>query len=259
VTTVPILLYHSVSDEPSTFIAEYTVSPRTFRRHLDLIAAAGRVPLTIGQLREAREGRRPLPPRPVAITFDDGFVDTAAAADELGSRGFPATVYVTTGVVGRTSPGGDPMLDWSRIRELADAGHEIGAHSHGHPELDVLPEAAVRREVGVPKGLLEEALGREVGSFAYPHGYSDPRVRRIVRETGYTSACAVKDALSPDGDPVYALSRLMVRAGTTDARVRAWLAGSGAPTGRADERLLTRAWRLRRRMRALRRLPATWL
>jgi hypothetical protein len=45
--TIPILLYHSVADRPSDFIAPHTVSPATFRRHLDAVAAAGATTLTV--------------------------------------------------------------------------------------------------------------------------------------------------------------------------------------------------------------------
>jgi peptidoglycan/xylan/chitin deacetylase (PgdA/CDA1 family) len=47
------------------------------------------------------------------------------------------------------------MLSWSQIRELAAAGMEIGAHSHGHPQLDQLSRSQLRDELTTPKDLLE--------------------------------------------------------------------------------------------------------
>jgi Glycosyl transferase family 2 len=79
---------------------------------------------------------------------------------------------------------------------------------------------------------------------------SEARVRRAVREAGFTSACTVKNALSAPDDPPYTLSRLMVMATTTDDELIGWLAGRGVPVGRDDERLLTRGWRWWRRARA---------
>ena len=130
---VPILLYHSVADEPSEFIAPYTVSPATLGRHLDAVAATGATTLTVSDFLAARAGGT-LPERPVLVTFDDGYRDTlTAAAPALAGRGMVATTYVTTGVVDVASPGGDPMVTWAQIGELAAMGHEIGAHSHTHP------------------------------------------------------------------------------------------------------------------------------
>ncbi|GEL18895.1 polysaccharide deacetylase family protein [Pseudonocardia asaccharolytica] len=254
---IPILLYHAVSDAPSRFIAPFTVSPAAFARHLDAITEAGGTTLTVSQLRAAVRGDGTLPPRPVLVTFDDGFRDTlTAAAPLLAARDMTATVYVTTGVADGVSPGGDPMLSWAELRELGAIG-ELGAHSHTHRELDTLPLADVRREVVDCKRRLEDGIGRPVHSFAYPFGYSDPRVRRVVAEAGYSSACSVKNALSCVDDPDYGLSRLMLTATHTDADVRGWLRGA-APIGQPDERLRTRGWRAWRRLRSRWRPVPPW-
>ena len=247
---IPILLYHSVADHPSDFAAPYAVGPATFRRHLDAVAATGATTLTVsGMLAAIAAGR--LPERPVLVTFDDGYRDTlTAAAPALAERGMTSTVYVTTGVVDGRSPGGDPMLNWSEIGELAALGYEIGAHSHTHPQLDTLSAAEMRREVAGSRTRLQDGTSLPIDSFAYPHGYSDARVRRAVRDAGFSSACSVKNALSSPSDPEFTLSRLMVMATATDDEVVGWLAGRGVPVGRHDERLLTRGWRWWRRARA---------
>ena len=97
---VPILLYHSVAEEPSEFIAPYTVSPATLGRHLDAVAATGATTLTVSDFLAARAAGT-LPARPVLVTFDDGYRDTlTVAAPALAERGMVATTYITTGVVG---------------------------------------------------------------------------------------------------------------------------------------------------------------
>ena len=97
----------------------------------------------------------------------------------------------------------------------------------------------MRHEVADSRARLQDRTGLPIASFAYPHGYSDARVRRVVREAGFTSACSVKNALSPPRDRPYTLARLMVMSTTTDADLHGWLAGRGVPVGQADERLLT--------------------
>lgn len=256
---IPILLYHSVSDDPSSWISRLAVTPRAFARHLDALSAAGRTPLTISHLREGLAGRLPMPDRPVAITFDDGFADTLTlAAPLLAERRMVATVYVTTATVGGVSPGGDRMLDWAQVGELAARGHEIGAHSHRHPELDMVPLDVARREVGQCKEILECHLGGAVDSFAYPFGYSSAAVRDLVREAGYRSACSVKNAFSSGTDPGLQIPRLTVGAATGDARLARWLGGGGAPVGRRGERPVSRAWQAWRWTRSRWREPELW-
>lgn len=254
---VPILLYHSISTRPSALIRPFTITPAAFERQLDCVVELGLESVTVSAFADAIRGRGRLPARPVVITFDDGFADFAdAALPALCERGLAVTLYVTTGFLrdGGARPSArcfdDRMLDWSQLPELCAAGVEIGAHSHSHPHLDTLGAAAAGHEIRYCRNLLEERLGRAVPSFAYPNGYSSPAVRRLVRETGYTSACGVKNALSSPAEDIFSLARLMVRADTPLDELRGWLTGSRAAVAPAGERVRTRAWRAARRARA---------
>ena len=246
---VPVLLYHKVGAEPSSWVAPYTVTAPTLARHLDLVLESGRAPITLSQLGDGLSGTSPLPDHPVVVTFDDGYADTlTTAAPLLLERGIPATVYVTAGFVGDVSPGGDHMLDWDQVRELAGLGMELGAHSMTHPQLDLLGPDRARREVVDSRHEIQDATGQPTRSFAYPHGYSNPRVRRLVEQAGFDSACSVKNALAGPPDTAFSLSRLMLTHDTPDAEVTTWLDGTAWQVGQADERLLTRAWRGYRRV-----------
>lgn len=242
----PILLYHSVSDDPPEEIAEFAVTPAVFRRHLDLIVAGGHTPLTVSGLLDAL-GAGTLPPRPVVVTFDDGWADNyAVLAGDMAARAIPSTLYVTTGRVGR-----DPRhLTWRQVQQLAGAGVEIGAHSRTHPQLDTLPVGRANGEVAGSRIAIGVALGLAVRTFAYPHGYSTPALRSLVHDAGYDSACAVNNALSGPGDDRYALSRLTLRATTPDSQVAKWLMSRGAGVAPPPDRLRARAWRTWRRARA---------
>jgi peptidoglycan/xylan/chitin deacetylase (PgdA/CDA1 family) len=246
----PILLYHSVSKASTTAVGSFTVSPARFAEHLDALVDFGAVTLTVSEYVDAiSRNRGLLADRTVLVTFDDGYADTRdTALPELLERAIRSTLYVTTGYLGRDrGPGGVPMLDGGRLRELAETGVEVGGHSHSHPQLDTLPARRASEEIVGCKRALESALERPVRTFAYPHGYSSPSVRRLVRESGYDSACAVVNALAdPDGDP-FRIARLTVRATTTTDEIAAWIRGTGCPLSPRAERIQTRAWRAYRR------------
>jgi peptidoglycan/xylan/chitin deacetylase (PgdA/CDA1 family) len=254
---VPVLLYHCVSDDPPEWIAPFNVAPATFAEQLDAVLASGRAPISVARLAEAQRGGRPLDGPSVAITFDDGFADFAETAlPLLAERGLPATMYITTGAMGTHHDGPLPparMLTWDQVRESAAAGVEMGAHSCTHPELDAVPRARAEREIRDSKHRLEDELGAAVDTFAYPHGYSDATVREFVREAGFTSACAVANALSSERDDPYAVARLMLRQDTPAADFAAWLRGEGARVGPVGERLVTRGWRTYRKARRVAR------
>jgi peptidoglycan/xylan/chitin deacetylase (PgdA/CDA1 family) len=252
---IPVLLYHAVMEDPPAWIAQFTVRPKEFSAQLDAVRDSGRTPLTATGLTEALAGRAPLPERPVVITIDDGFADLPGfTAPELARRGLPATVYLTTGALSRDPrcllpPA--PMMKLRQIQELADCGLEVGAHTITHPQLDTLSGAAVREELRVPKALLEDTLGTPVPAFAYPHGYNSPAVRALVREAGYSSATAVRNALSSTRDDPYRIARLMLRSTDTTAELAFWLAGLGAPVAPYPDGPKTLGWRAYRRARAM--------
>jgi len=256
-TIIPILLYHSVHTDPPDWIAPFTVSPANFVRHIELIHESGRTAMTASDLVRALRHEIPLPERPVVVTFDDGFADFANAAAVLAEHLVPATLYVTTGAMRGRGPLPDDMalpaatmLDWSQLPELVEQGIEIGAHTHTHPQLDILRSPAAADEIVRSKHMLEDALGREVPSFAYPHGFQSTRIRRLVADSGHHSACAVINALSSESDDPYALARLTVRNDTRSEDIAAWLSGDNARVAPHRERWRTTAWRCYRRMGA---------
>lgn len=253
---IPVLLYHAVMDDPPDWIAEFAVAPQEFGAQLDAIVASGRTPVTVTTLVDhlaVRDGA-PLPPRPVVLTFDDGFADLPGpTAEALASRALPATAYLTTGAI---TPGlrsllpPAPMMTLSQAPQLEQYGMEVGAHTITHPQLDTLPAKALRRELTEPKAVLEDVLGHEVTHLAYPHGYNSRAVRRAAAGAGYASAVAVRHALSSETDEVYRIARLIVRRSHTSADIDAWMDGRGAPVAPFPDSLPTVGWRLYRRARA---------
>ena len=73
--TVPILNYHTISEHPGPEIAPFCVRPDEFVRHLDLIVDGRHTALSVSEYVHRLDRGRPLPARPVVVTFDDGFND----------------------------------------------------------------------------------------------------------------------------------------------------------------------------------------
>lgn len=251
---IPILLYHSVTDDPSPALGTYTLAPSRLRDHAAVIADQGWRVLTIAELaREMTEGNLGDEPT-LALTFDDGFADTAEyAAPILAEHDFSATLYVTSGRVGAHCDwlgpeGRRPMASWAQLRDLSASGWEIGAHSISHVELDVVAMIAAREQIRGSRAALQQALGLPVESFAYPHGYHSRRVRQEVIAAGFRTACAVKNVFSDACDDRYALARLTVTSTMTGDDLARLLSSSPTRAARR-ERPRTKAWRCYRRIR----------
>lgn len=99
-----VLLYHRIdgpaADGPAD-VFDLCVDPVLFAEHLEMIRARA-TPLSLRQLCSAASQGH-LPPKAVAVTFDDGYADFAHVARPLLERfEVPATVFAVSGGFGRS-------------------------------------------------------------------------------------------------------------------------------------------------------------
>lgn len=217
---VVVLCYHSV--HPS--IPFTSATPELFERNLQWL----RENCDVIRFSDVTQ-TRPRPARAaVAITFDDGYADNYEHAFPLLQRyGLPATFFVTAGFVERdprvmdrfqrlrSCPSGHIRpLTWAQIREMADAGMEIGAHTYSHPNLAALNGAACRAELIASKDILEQRIGRVVSTMAYPFGKPGRHFNRETlahaAESGYSYAAAVLFRALRTNDSPLAIPRITV-------------------------------------------------
>jgi peptidoglycan/xylan/chitin deacetylase (PgdA/CDA1 family) len=182
------------------------------------LAAARFVPISMETLIRHRAHGSSLPPRPVVITFDDGFQDCVDyAVPILQHRGFTAIFYLVADLVGKTSRwlvqerGMElPLMDWQTARQLEQMGFACGSHTLSHPRLAEHDAQRCRGELVESRRRLEDNLGHVVRHFAYPHGSMNAEVRALVAESGYASACSSRIGLSAANDDLLALHRIPV-------------------------------------------------
>jgi peptidoglycan/xylan/chitin deacetylase (PgdA/CDA1 family) len=196
-----------------------------------ILAGEGCRGLTMGQVAAHLSQGKPFPPKAVAITFDDGFAGVAELAAPIMTRyGFPGTVYVITGMVGRVTHwhafGHElpplRVMTWQQIGDLAAAGWEIGAHTVHHGFLTRCSPEELRHELGGSRAELEAKLGSEVRQFAYPQGDYNPSVVAAAREAGYSTAVTVDQGRARLKDQPLRLPRLFVGKNTSPTVLRAF-------------------------------------
>lgn len=172
-----------------------------FRRHLDVLEEWGATVLPLDDA-VARMAAGTLPPRAVALTFDDGYASVSEQAwPELHRRGLPATMFVVSGYLDarRTFSWDRNDSDLERIRlvdrpgllEAAAGGLDIGSHTVSHRWLRHLNPREVAVELTASRSGLEDLLQRPVHSFAYPMGGWTPAIRAQVAAAGYDAAITV--------------------------------------------------------------------
>jgi peptidoglycan/xylan/chitin deacetylase (PgdA/CDA1 family) len=98
-------------------------------------------------------------------------------------------------------------LNGTDIRALADAGMAIGFHTLQHSLLSLVPGSALDEALARGRGELEEAAGRPIRLFAYPHGKPDLRVAARLASAGFVAACTGRPFPVRPGDDPYLVGR----------------------------------------------------
>jgi peptidoglycan/xylan/chitin deacetylase (PgdA/CDA1 family) len=212
-----MLLYHKVDEiPPGVRHPEIYVTPTRFAEQLALLRQLGMCTITLPEYVAYRRGERALPPRPVVITFDDGYRSNYEVAfpilQEFGCR---ATIFVVSSLLGGSNvwdPGEpqEPLMGLCQIREMQRAGIDFQSHTRSHARLTAVPPAQARCELRTSRCELEQALGTPVCGVAYPWGAYDDTVLALAAEAGYEAGCIVRRRTNFDHTPLLALRRIGV-------------------------------------------------
>lgn len=223
-----MLLYHKVAEvAPGSCHPAIHVHPAQFVEQLALLRRLGAHAISLSDYVAYRRGNTELPPRPVVLTFDDGYLDNyEVALPILQQFGFSATVFLVSRLIGRTNVWDldepqVPLLGLEHIREMQRAGIEFQSHTCTHARLTTLAPAAALHELGESRTALEQVLGRPVCAIAYPWGAHDPTVERLAEDAGYAAGVIVRRRTNFPRTPLFALRRIGVWRSTSLARL-AW-------------------------------------
>ena len=189
-----ILMYHSVGNRQDFFS---TVSPGAFQKQMTYLAGKKYSVIPLAELVRRLHAHEPLGGS-IALTFDDGYRDNYTTVFPLLKQyNFPATIFVTTGLIG--TPG---YCSAEELREMHDSGLvAIEPHTLTHPKLAKLSRADADSEIRESRRTLQEVLGTTPTLFAYPYGSFSEETIAMVRELGFVGAVTVKEGtVGPDTD-----------------------------------------------------------
>jgi len=199
---VPILEYH-VLGRPRTEVAypELYVPRASFRKQMDWLDRQGYEAVTLEAVEEAWYHGGTLPPKPIVISFDDGYrPQYTFALPTLREHGWP-------GLLNLKAEGSD--LYESNVKAMLAARWELAAHTINHSDLTTLEGEALEEEVGGSRKILQREYGVAVNDFCYPAGRFDEATVAAVEAAGYVGATTEIPGLATKDHP-YELARIEV-------------------------------------------------
>jgi peptidoglycan/xylan/chitin deacetylase (PgdA/CDA1 family) len=215
-------MYHSIDEKHRE--TKLSVSPADFERQMAFLSRNNYVTMWLEDLIKTIEAGKPIAPKAVAITFDDGYENNYTSAFPVLKRyRIPATIFVAANNIGK--PG---FLTEEQIREMAQSGIiSIGSHTLHHVYLPSITDPEqLRREIFESKEKLEEITGKRVATFSYPVGGFTPHIRELVKEAGYLGACATNPGKNYPDDDIFALKRVRISR-TSENMLVFWIESSG--------------------------------
>lgn len=203
-----ILMYHDVLSKRTKDALWYDSTAEEFKRDLDRLTAWGATFVSMREVHLALTQDRPLPPRSVAITFDDNYLGFYQNAwPLLKQRRIPVTMYVHTDFVGGSQ--GRPKMTWEILQELVRSDlFTVGSHTQSHPEdFSKLSADEQKRELTRSKALIEEKLGVPVTQVSWPNGKYSAASIRLAKEAGYAFAVAMDSGLAWHSSSLFEIKR----------------------------------------------------
>lgn len=196
---VPVLMYHSIGEEKNN---DAVISRERFVAQMAYLYQNNYHPISLEDLYGYLSMKRALPPRPVVITFDDGYRDTYEVAfPVLKQYGFKSVLFIPAGTVGQ-------ILSWTELKEMKAAGMEIASHSLSHRSLSDLSIEEQMAEIRKSKELLDHYLGQETKYFCYPNGSYTQKTLQLLRDGGVILAVTIDPGWVKPGDDPLTLRRI---------------------------------------------------
>jgi len=160
---------------------------------MDYLSKKGYTTVTLPEVVEGLKGIGVLPPKPVVLTFDDGYQDFYENVyPVLKTYNFKATVFVITQLVG-----GADYLSWGELREMTDSGLvSLGDHTLSHLSLVSLSKEKIQDEIMSAKKIIQEKTGIATNVFAYPYGGFKSEAEEVLKEGGFVAAVTSSSGLS---------------------------------------------------------------
>ncbi|MDR0292412.1 MAG: polysaccharide deacetylase family protein [Elusimicrobium sp.] len=204
-----ILLYHHIGTPPANSKNKRNwVSPENFTKQLDWLASNGYTSINFDGLLKIMAGKAQFPPKPVIITFDDGYKDVYQNAFPLlKERKMKAAALLVQEAVGKYNFWQDPAREvWQdimteeQVKEILKSGvFDYGSHGLTHKNLAKLESDAAEYEILESAARLANTFGAQCAVFAYPYGggAEDEEINSFISAAGYKISLSSEQGINP--------------------------------------------------------------
>lgn len=229
---VPILMYHGLIKDPD-LQTEYFISPDVFEEDLKYIKKNGYTPVFISDLIDFVYENRPLPEKPIVLTFDDGYYNNYCYAcpllEKYDMKAVISIIGIYTDRFSRVDENNAAYshITWKQINEMTDSGLvEIQNHTYNMHELGERRGSAIKQDESKTqyrKVLTDDLVrlqkeikhytGKAPDTFTYPFGIYSDYEEALVKELGFKATLSCSEGINyitcGDKECLYQLKRYL--------------------------------------------------
>ncbi len=204
---VPILCYHHIRDWRSSDGEEdrvYIAPTAKFDAQLKYLKDNAYHAVTSEQIYQYYANGKPLPDKPIMLTFDDNDgTQYTNALPLLKKYGFNATFFIMTVTLDKEN-----YMTSDQLKELDKGGFDVQPHTWDHHMVtQYKTDEDWQRQIVEPKKTLEDLLGHPTPYFAYPYGVYNSTSAEKIKSYGYKAAFRLSEVMDKDADPLFAIQR----------------------------------------------------
>lgn len=205
---VPVLCYHHIRDakpgQSETF-KSYSVAPSQFADQMKALHDSGYQTVLPDQLYEYLAFGKPLPPKPVMLTFDDTDEEQfTIGAKEMDKYGFKGVFFIMTIAINKPR-----YMSSEQIKQLSENGHAIESHTWDHKMVTKYEEGDFKNQMIKPKKTIEDITGKSALYFAYPYGIWSKKVFPLLKEADFKLAF-ILSTKRDSTEPLFTVRRMIV-------------------------------------------------
>ena len=227
---VPIIMYHSILKDPSRS-NKYTVTPAVLEEDLKYIKDKGYTTVTIADLISYVYDNKPLPEKPIVLTFDDGHYNNYGYLFPLLEKyDMKAVISIVGSYTDKFTETDEANLNysylrWKDIKELMNTGriefqnHTYNLHSNTGKrigtkkikgETDEHYKSILKDDILKLQQEFEENTNYTPQCFTYPFGGISNSSLDIIKELGFKASLSCEQGinkLTKNPNSLYLLKR----------------------------------------------------
>lgn len=234
---LPIIMYHSMLKETARQ-GTYVISPDDFGKDLLYLQKKGYTTVLMKDVIQYVKSGTPLPPKPILLTFDDGYYNNYYYAYPLIQKYNMKMIISPIGYYTDIFSGGDAdhpnysYCTWEEINEMMRSGlvefqnHTYNLHSNAGTRIGAQKlkseskaqyESLLRADLGKMQQEMQQHTGYTPTTFVYPFGASSKESTAILKKIGFQASMGCRSKtnyITRDPECLYNLNRYLRSAGT---------------------------------------------